>query len=142
MSTESDIAAIKAEIARLQEQFRAIPSRWGGGGQLNFVQMGTGNTIGTYGGVVVMGIKYSTTPITVLPTLNPSWGVADNLSPASLNGGANVWVSGYFTTPGGLTYTGLAGSFPENTILLVGPPVLMPVTGSSELRPLYPLIKI
>jgi len=142
MSTDSDIAALKADIARLQERFRVIPSRWGGGGLLHFVQMGSGNTIGTYGGVVVKGLKYSTTPITVLPTLNPSWGVADNISPASLNGGANVWVSGYFTMPSGVTYTGLAGSFPENTTLLVGQPVLMPVTGSTELRPLYPIIKI
>lgn len=142
MSTESDIAALKADIARLQEQFRAIPSRWGGSALLHFVQMGSGNTIGTYGGVVIKGLKKSSTAITVLPTLTPGGTVTDGLSYGQIDQIGNVWVSSRFTLPSGTTINTLEGNYPTGSIVLVGAPYLMPVTGSTELRPLYPIIKI
>ena len=142
MSAESDIAALKADIFRLQEQFRAIPSRWAGGGQLHFVEIGAGNTIGTYGSVTIKGIKYSSSPITSLPSLTPSGTVTDGLGYGSLDTGGQVWVSGYFTPPGGSATQTLSGNFPEGSIVVVLPPIMMPVASSSELRPLYPLFKI
>ncbi len=145
MSTDSDIAAMRADIARLQEQFRAIPSRWGGARLVTFLFMGAGNTIGTYGTAVIKGLKNNVTAISAVPTLAAAPGSADGLSIAYMGElSSPVWCAGRLTPDGATTpLVGMQGSIPEGTVMAAIGPYPVPITGGGgDVAPVYLIVRL
>lgn len=138
----NDAAELRRMIEEMQRKLDALPTRWQQQPLLHFVNVGGVNTIGTYGGIVIKGLKYSSTPISAVPTLTFTGTPPDGLAWGQLDDASTVWIASSITPPGGTTQTFLSGHFPQGSIVLVGAPIMLPVTDSEEFRPVYPIIKI